>query len=187
MTFSQPHSQPLDDNPHERRLGGYLPHVLPTHGRSDRNRSKPDWWRETLDGGPARSWLLVSWIGHSLCSLSAPTAHLCGPSLLNNMSRTLYQRDAIAGEDTTTCGEGTSSEDLPLRIASIFVILVGASFATLFPVLSRRTKYLRSRIPKGVFDTAKYFGSGVIVSHPQLLINFLSHTDRRSPLRLSIS
>ena len=72
MTFSQPH---------ERRLGGYLLHVLPTHGRSDRNRSYPDWWKHTLDGGPARSWLVVSWIGHSLCSLSAPTAHLCGPSL----------------------------------------------------------------------------------------------------------
>ena len=118
---------------------------------------------------------------------SALTAHLCGPSLLNNMSRTLYQRDTIAREDTATCGDGTSSEDLPLRIASIFVILVGASFGSLFPVLSRRTKYLRSRIPKGMFDTAKYFGSGVIVSHPQLLITFLSHTDRRSPLRLSIS
>ena len=153
MTFSQPH---------ERRLGGYLPHVL----SSDRSRSCHDWWRDTLDGGPARSWLVVFWIGHSLCSPSAPTAHLCGPSLLNNMSRTLYQRDAIAGEDDTTCGDGTSSEDLPLRIASIFVILVGASFGTLFPVLSRRTKYLRSRIPKGVFDTAKYFGSGVIVRHP---------------------
>ena len=38
MTFSQPH---------ERRLGGYLLHVLPTHGRNDRNRSCHDWWRDT--------------------------------------------------------------------------------------------------------------------------------------------
>lgn len=132
--------------------------------------------------------------GWSSLGLGIPSAHsllpppTCAvPLSPQNMSRTLYRRDAIAGEDTAACGDGTSSEDLPLRIASIFVILVGASFGSLFPVLSRRTKYLRSRIPKGVFDTAKYFGSGVIVSHPQSLITFLSHTDRRSRLHLSTS
>ncbi|KAI0825530.1 Zinc/iron permease [Irpex lacteus] len=75
----------------------------------------------------------------------------------------VHRRSDIEVEDTT-CGDSTSSTDLPLRIASIFVILVGASFGALFPVLSRRTKFLRSRIPKGVFDTAKYFGSGVIIA-----------------------
>ena len=172
--------QPVATCSHERRLGGYLPHVLPgmiaigviligqeTVTMEDLHGHVLDWAFPLL----------------TLCSHRPPVRSLS----LQKMSQTLYQRDAIAGEDNTTCGDGTSSEDLPLRIASIFVILVGASFGSLFPVLSRRTKYLRSRIPKGVFDTAKYFGSGVIVSHSQLLITFLSHTDRRSPLRLSIS
>lgn len=82
-----------------------------------------------------------------------------------------HLRSDVEVEDTT-CGDTTSSTDLPLRIASIFVILVGASFGALFPVLSRRTKFLRSRIPKGVFDTAKYFGSGVIVRSSAINIKF---------------
>jgi solute carrier family 39 (zinc transporter), member 1/2/3 len=90
-------------------------------------------------------------------SLSSPTT----------MRRSLLVRVA-AVEDDSTCSDSTSSVDLPLRIASIFVILAGASFGALFPVLSRRTKYLRSRIPHKVFDTAKYFGSGVIVSNYHL-------------------
>ena len=48
-----------------------------------------------------------------------------------------------------------------LRIASVFIILVGSMFGALFPVLSRRMKWLQ--VPKGLFDFAKYFGSGVIV------------------------
>ncbi|KAI0690327.1 Zinc/iron permease [Cytidiella melzeri] len=66
---------------------------------------------------------------------------------------------------STSCGDsGTSSTDFPLRIASIFVILAGALFGALLPVLSTRTSYLRSKIPRRVFDTAKYFGSGVIIA-----------------------
>lgn len=67
-------------------------------------------------------------------------------------------------EDSLNCGSGGGdSDDFNLRIISIFVILVGSMFGSLFPVVSRRVRWLSSRIPKGVFDFAKYFGSGVIV------------------------
>ncbi|KAJ2930959.1 hypothetical protein H1R20_g6104, partial [Candolleomyces eurysporus] len=49
-----------------------------------------------------------------------------------------------------------------LRIAAIFIILIGATAGALFPVLARRSKWLR--VPKSVFDFAKYFGSGVIIA-----------------------
>ncbi|KAJ7181052.1 ZIP-like iron-zinc transporter [Mycena filopes] len=51
---------------------------------------------------------------------------------------------------------------LPLRVASVFVVLVCATSGTLFPVLARRSKWLH--VPKSVFDFAKYFGSGVIIA-----------------------
>ncbi|KNZ74568.1 Zinc-regulated transporter 1 [Termitomyces sp. J132] len=51
---------------------------------------------------------------------------------------------------------------LGLRIASIFIILVGSSSGALFPVLARRTTWLH--VPKALFDFAKYFGSGIIIA-----------------------
>ncbi|GJE93307.1 ZIP zinc/iron transport family protein [Phanerochaete sordida] len=71
----------------------------------------------------------------------------------------------VRRDDDTNCGSGGGdSGDLPLRIASIFVIFAGSSLGAFFPVLSRRTKWLGARIPKRAFDTAKYFGSGVIIA-----------------------
>ncbi|RDB23651.1 Zinc-regulated transporter 1 [Hypsizygus marmoreus] len=61
------------------------------------------------------------------------------------------------------CGSGGGADDLfGLRVASIFIILVGSSAGALFPVLARRSSWLH--VPKGVFDFAKYFGSGVIIA-----------------------
>ncbi|KAH9479523.1 Zinc-regulated transporter 2 [Psilocybe cubensis] len=61
------------------------------------------------------------------------------------------------------CGSGGGSDTLfNLRIASIFVILVGSSAGALFPVLAKRSTWLH--VPKSVFDFAKYFGSGVIIA-----------------------
>jgi len=72
----------------------------------------------------------------------------------------LYARD-----DELNCGEGGGADTFfGLRVASVFIILVGSMFGALFPVLARRTKYLSGAIPKGVFDFAKYFGSGVIIA-----------------------
>lgn len=71
-----------------------------------------------------------------------------------------------------------------LRVASIFIILIGSTFGALFPVVAKRSTWLH--VPKSIFEYvlflvfffkfrslmdfcligsfAKYFGSGVIVS-----------------------
>ncbi|KAL1748195.1 Zinc/iron permease [Schizophyllum fasciatum] len=49
-----------------------------------------------------------------------------------------------------------------LRIAAIFVILVGATGGALFPVLAKRSRWLT--VPPSMFNFAKYFGSGVIIA-----------------------
>ncbi|GAA5836586.1 hypothetical protein JCM9279_000435 [Rhodotorula babjevae] len=53
---------------------------------------------------------------------------------------------------------------VPLRIAAIFVILVTSLVGTMFPILSKRVGVLRRIVPGGVFDFAKFFGSGVILA-----------------------
>ncbi|KAF8623214.1 hypothetical protein AX15_006452 [Amanita polypyramis BW_CC] len=61
------------------------------------------------------------------------------------------------------CGSGGGSDSYTgLRIASIFIILVGSTGGALFPVLAKRSTYLH--MPRAVFDFAKYFGSGVIIA-----------------------
>ena len=59
---------------------------------------------------------------------------------------------------------GNANDKTGLRIASVFVIMATSMLGALFPVLARRNRYLRAHIPTPVFETAKYFGSGVIVS-----------------------
>lgn len=67
------------------------------------------------------------------------------------------------GDDALNCGSGGGADTFfGLRVASIFIVLVGSMSGALFPVLARRTKWLN--VPHAVFDFAKYFGSGVIVS-----------------------
>ncbi|KAF9069746.1 ZIP zinc/iron transport family [Rhodocollybia butyracea] len=62
------------------------------------------------------------------------------------------------------CGSGGGADTfLGLRVASIFIILVGSMFGSLFPVIA--AKYSRIfRIPKAAFEFAKWFGSGVIIA-----------------------
>ncbi|THG95696.1 hypothetical protein EW026_g6003 [Hermanssonia centrifuga] len=72
----------------------------------------------------------------------------------------MFRRD-----DPTDCGNGGGdSTTFGLRIASVFIILIGSMFGASFPVLARRSKWLSPRVPQGVFDFAKYFGSGVIIA-----------------------
>ncbi|EJF59373.1 ZIP-like iron-zinc transporter [Dichomitus squalens LYAD-421 SS1] len=59
---------------------------------------------------------------------------------------------------------GNANTKTGLRIASIFIIMTTSMSGALFPVLARRNKYLRANIPQPVFETAKYFGSGVIIA-----------------------
>ncbi len=84
-------------------------------------------------------------------------------------------------DDELNCGSGGGDRsDTGLRIASIFIILVGSLAGALFPVLARRSKYLSKHIPQRVFDTAKYFGSGVIVRGAlSLLCRLLMHSSDR--------
>lgn len=49
------------------------------------------------------------------------------------------------------CGPGGGADDfLGLRIASIFIILIGSLCGALFPVLAHRSSWLH--VPKGVFE-----------------------------------
>lgn len=66
-------------------------------------------------------------------------------------------------DEDVNCGSGGGDTgSFGLRVGSVFIILVGSMFGALFPVISRRTKWLA--VPKSVFDFAKYFGSGVIIA-----------------------
>ncbi|KAJ7107718.1 ZIP-like iron-zinc transporter [Mycena epipterygia] len=49
-----------------------------------------------------------------------------------------------------------------VRVASVFVILICGIGGTLFPVLAKRSTWLR--VPPALFEFAKYFGSGVIIA-----------------------
>ncbi|KAG9086167.1 high-affinity Zn(2+) transporter zrt1, partial [Ceratobasidium sp. UAMH 11750] len=75
---------------------------------------------------------------------------------------TLFPRHGMDNE-TLQCGP-VENEDthLKMRIASIFIILVTSSAGALFPVIASRVKSLA--VHKGVFEAAKYFGSGVIIA-----------------------
>ncbi|EIW79087.1 ZIP-like iron-zinc transporter [Coniophora puteana RWD-64-598 SS2] len=66
-------------------------------------------------------------------------------------------------DNSVSCSPGGGASDYTqLRIAAIFIIMCTSMFGALFPVLARRTQWLA--VPKGVFDFAKYFGSGVIIA-----------------------
>ena len=82
------------------------------------------------------------------------------------------------------CGSGGGDDSsFGLRIASVFIILVGSTSGALFPVLAKRSSWLH--VPKPVFEFvfksffhnhgslwsysfAKFFGSGVIVRSASL-------------------
>lgn len=90
------------------------------------------------------------------------------------------------------CGSGGGADTFPkLRIASVFIILIGSMSGALFPVLAKRSSWLR--VPKAVFECvflnppfaihvefhisfAKYFGSGVIVRSTHLHGGNFPHT-----------
>ncbi|KXN87518.1 Zinc-regulated transporter 2 [Leucoagaricus sp. SymC.cos] len=66
-------------------------------------------------------------------------------------------------DEDLNCGLGGGDQSLlGLRIASIFIILVGSTSGALFPVVAKRSSWLH--VPKSIFDFAKYFGSGVIIA-----------------------
>ncbi|KAL6306137.1 ZIP-like iron-zinc transporter [Sparassis latifolia] len=63
------------------------------------------------------------------------------------------------------CGDGGGADTyFGLRVASVFIIMATSAVGALFPVLTRRTQWLNAIVPTSVFQTAKYFGSGVIIA-----------------------
>lgn len=82
------------------------------------------------------------------------------------LNRREYMAALLARDDgDVNCGSGGGDTgSTGLRIASVFIVMIGSMFGAFFPVLSRRSRWLAPRVPKGVFEFAKYFGSGVIVS-----------------------
>ncbi|KAJ8590146.1 ZIP zinc/iron transport family [Rhizopogon salebrosus TDB-379] len=65
--------------------------------------------------------------------------------------------------DSSNCGSGGGATTYPqLRIAAVFIVLIGSTSGALFPVLAKRTNLFR--VPGAVFDFAKFFGSGVIIA-----------------------
>ena len=57
-----------------------------------------------------------------------------------------------SADDSTNCVSGVGANDFTaLRIAAIFIILVGSSFGALFPVFARRSR-LKHVIPKAAFE-----------------------------------
>ncbi|KAF8587582.1 ZIP-like iron-zinc transporter [Ramaria rubella] len=79
------------------------------------------------------------------------------------MNPTTSNATAPPPQSSPLCGSVDNElNSLSLRIASVFVVMCTSLSGSLFPVLSRRTKFFK--IPPAVFDFAKYFGSGVIVA-----------------------
>ncbi|KAG8742223.1 high-affinity Zn(2+) transporter zrt1 [Ceratobasidium sp. 423] len=68
----------------------------------------------------------------------------------------------VVGE-SASCG-AVRNEDtyFGLRVASLFIILVTSFLGAIFPILASRLRFLN--VHKSIFDGAKYFGSGVIIS-----------------------
>jgi solute carrier family 39 (zinc transporter), member 1/2/3 len=59
-------------------------------------------------------------------------------------------------------GKNEYNGNLGARISALFVILIVSSAATVFPVVTGRSK--RFKIPVYVYLFARYFGAGVIIA-----------------------
>ncbi|KAJ7576897.1 ZIP-like iron-zinc transporter [Mycena floridula] len=68
----------------------------------------------------------------------------------------------MSDSDVSCSSGGGGNTHFGLRVASIFIILAGSTSGALFPVLAKQSNWLH--VPKGIFDFAKYFGSGVIIA-----------------------
>ncbi len=97
------------------------------------------------------------------------------------LSRSEYMAALLAkrdDDDDVNCGSGGGDTgSTGLRIGAVFIVLTGSMIGAFFPVVAKRTRWLAPRVPRGVFDFAKYFGSGVIVSFLAPLSSVLELTD----------
>ncbi|CAH7689510.1 Zinc/iron permease [Phakopsora pachyrhizi] len=63
--------------------------------------------------------------------------------------------------------------------SAIFVIFLTSAFGALFPILTRKSK--KCNIPAGMYDFAKYFGSGVIIATAFIHLLVPAHESLSSP------
>lgn len=54
------------------------------------------------------------------------------------------------------CGDTRPIDRLGLRVSALFVILITSLIGTMFPIITKRVKYLRKRVPGIVFEFGKY-------------------------------
>lgn len=79
---------------------------------------------------------------------------------LSISSYTRFPPSRMASQDPA-CLPTNANSLIGLRVASIFIILVGSMSGALFPVLARRSKWLH--VPKGVFESVPVF---LLILHP---------------------
>ncbi|KAK2463625.1 hypothetical protein APHAL10511_004376 [Amanita phalloides] len=94
--------------------------------------------------------------GRCLTTCHTPIILQMAPALFSSSLSLLDKRDACSG------GGGGAFTYTSLRIASVFIIMATSMFGALFPVLAKRSNWLR--VPTPMYDFAKYFGSGVIIA-----------------------
>lgn len=68
----------------------------------------------------------------------------------------------MADEEEVCVGAKDEVDHMGTRIGALFVILVTSAIFTLFPIVTKRVP--RLTIPDFIYDFARYFGSGVIIS-----------------------
>lgn len=68
----------------------------------------------------------------------------------------------MADDEQVCVGAKGGTDNLGVRIGAIFIIFASSAFFTLLPIVTRRIPKLT--IPGGIYDFAKYFGSGVIIA-----------------------
>ncbi|KAF9007211.1 ZIP zinc/iron transport family [Cyathus striatus] len=76
----------------------------------------------------------------------------------------MHSLHSLSRRDDPPLCSGADNPDtfFGLRVASVFIILIGSTCGALFPVLARRSTFIN--VPPIAFDFAKYFGSGVIIA-----------------------
>jgi hypothetical protein len=90
-------------------------------------------------------------------TLPVTRLHLKGIALRHALARFFCPAAVlfdILMSDEVNCGSGGGADDLRgLRIASVFVILIGSGCGALFPVLAKRSSWLH--VPTPVFEYAR--------------------------------
>lgn len=83
-------------------------------------------------------------------SLSS-SAILAAATLLSRDTQDPNNVQLVTRADDLNCGVGGGDQSMfGLRVASIFIILIGSTFGALFPVVAKRSTWLH--VPKSIFE-----------------------------------